>query len=71
MYYFDAAASWREVDMICAIMDRLGIAGAWKTDSPEFDASSLVYFSNLEEVRFEGMSPVNCELDGVDIVINE
>ena len=71
VYYFDPYASRREVDMICAIMDRLGIAGAWKTDSPEFDASSLVYFSNLEEVRFEGMTPVNCELDGVDIVINE
>ena len=71
IYYFAPYASRREVDMICAMMDRIGVAGAWETDSLEFDASALVYFSNLEKVRFEGLVPVNCELDGVDIVINE
>lgn len=71
LYYFVPYASRREVDMICGIMDRLGLACVWETDSLEFDASALVYFSNLEEVRFEGLIPVNCELDGAKIVINE
>ena len=60
VYYFDPYASSREVDMMYEIMYKVGLAESWEVSDLRFDASSLAYFSNLEQVRFVGLEPVNC-----------
>lgn len=60
VYYFDPYASQREVDMMYEIMYKVGLAESWEVPDLRFDASSLAYFSNLKQVSFVGLEPVNC-----------
>ena len=59
LYFFDPYASEREINEILSICDRMGIADLWEVGSYEFDASSLMYFTNLREITFVGFTPVN------------
>ena len=59
LYFFDPYASEREINEILTIYDRMGVADLWEVGSYEFDASSLMYFTNLREVTFVGFTPVN------------
>ena len=59
LYFFDPYASEREINEILTIYDRMGVADMWEVGSYEFDASSLMYFTNLREVTFVGFTPVN------------
>lgn len=59
LYIFDPYASAREINALFDIYYTLGLADQWEVDSCEFDASSLAYFTNLEEVEFVGFTPVN------------
>ncbi len=70
-YILDPNTTQREADALRKLLFEAGLYDAWTLESQNLDCSSLGYFSNLESISFNDVTPVaytfpeNVELDTV------